>query len=374
MGSKKKYQHVPVAAQCNDHSAYLAGVPFQRFYSDAKTFAEIQLLVSEYYGFDAPNTMWDVYNIEAEALGQKMSYSAKGMPDVDLINPIIRDPSSLDHIRAPDPYKSGRMPWVHQINKIYLEKTGKPAYGFFCAPFSLAVNIRGYVNFIRDIKTNRSFAHQLLGFLCDDVLSPYIKAMRHETGISNFLADGMDAWASPPNVDLDIVDDFVLPYIDRLRETVGGRVVSGGQWGEEKCHDPERFMGQKLKACPLSLRISDPSLYILGPHRAKEFAQKHNVRVTAGLDAGLLMDGPVEKIIERIKFYIDVLGRDEKLFIYLNQIPATTPPSHIHAAVAACHTFGRFPIPDNLDEVKLDLSKRETFSEFMRSKGVTYGV
>ena len=25
---------------------------------------------------------------------------------------------------------------------------------------------------------------------------------------------------------------------------------------------------------------------------------------------------------------------------YLNQIPAETPPEHIHAAVAACHTYG----------------------------------
>ncbi|MGD8561600.1 MAG: uroporphyrinogen decarboxylase family protein [Desulfarculaceae bacterium] len=374
MGPRKKIQNVPIAAQCNDHSAYLAGVPYQKFYTDARTFAEVQLLVSEYYGFDAPNTMWDIYNIEAEALGQKMSYSPKGMPDVDFTSPIIKEPSILDDLKPPDPFKSGRMPWVHQLNKIYMEKTGRPAHGFFCAPFSLAVNIRGYVNFIRDIKTDPAYAHRLLEFICDEVLSPYIKAMRQETGIENMLADGMDAWASPPNVDLDIVDNFVLPYIERLRGTLGERVVTGGQWGEEKSHDPERFMLQKLKACPITLRISDPSLHVLGPHRVKEFAQRHKVRVTAGLDAGLLMDGPIDLIIERIRFYIDVLGREENLFIYLNQIPATTPPAHIHAAVAACRTFGKYPIAENFDEVALDLAERETFAEFAAAKGVSYAV
>lgn len=67
MRSSGNYKHVPIAAQCNDHSARLAGVPAQRFFTDANIFARTQLLATEYYGLDAPNNLWDVYNIEAEA-------------------------------------------------------------------------------------------------------------------------------------------------------------------------------------------------------------------------------------------------------------------------------------------------------------------
>jgi hypothetical protein len=77
----------------------------------------------------------------------------------------------------------------------------------------------------------------------------------------------------------------------------------------------------------------------------------------------------VEAIVERIKLYIDKLARDSRCMIHLNQIPAETPPEHIHAAVAACHTYGRHPIPENLDDVPFEIPKRESFAEFMREKG-----
>ena len=360
-----------IAAQCNDHSAYLAGVPFDRFFTDARTFARTQLLVTEYYGFDAPNTMWDGYNIEAEALGQKMMFSPDKIPDVDRREQLLAVPADLDRLKIPDPYKSGRMPWVHEVNKTFIELTGRPAQAYFCAPFSLAVNIRGYMNLVIDINTNPDFVHRLFTFLCDDVLVPFIEAMRHEIGRSDALADGSDAWASPPNVNLDMVDEFVVPYTERLRDRLGTKTVTRGQWGDAKSGDPERFMAQKLKCCPGFLSALDPDLYELGPRRIKDFAVKNNVRIAAGIDATLVRSGPIEAIVGRIRDYIDVMGRDGKCVIFLNHIPFDTPPEHIHAAVAAVHTYGRFPIAENLDELPLNIPQRETFSEFLRKKGET---
>ena len=372
MASATKGKHVIIAAQCNDHSAYLAGVPFKRFYTEARTFAKVQLLVSEYYGFDAPNNTWDVYNIEAEALGQKIVYHPNGIPDVDRTDPLIKSPATLDHIQPPDPYKSGRMPWVHQVNKVYMELTGRPARAFFCAPFSLAVNIRGYANLIDDIQENPAFAHRLFEFLCDEVLAPYIEAMRTEIGQPTALADGADAWASPPMISLEIMDEFVVQYTERLRKMLGDKVVTRGNWGDSKSRDPEfpeQFMARKLITSPGFLSVLDPDLNRLGPHRVKKFAQNHNAFVTAGVDARVLKEGPVDPIIERIKYYIDGMARDGRCAIYLNQIAAETPPGNIHAAVAACHTFGQFPIAENLNDINLEIFERESFTEFLRRKG-----
>lgn len=61
----KANRHVVVGAQSNDHSALLAGVPTERFFTDAATFNRAQLLATEYYEFDSPSIFWDVYNIEA---------------------------------------------------------------------------------------------------------------------------------------------------------------------------------------------------------------------------------------------------------------------------------------------------------------------
>ena len=48
-------------------------------------------------------------------------------------------------------------------------------------------------------------------------------------------------------------------------------------------------------------------------------------------------------------------------------IPADTPPAHVHAAVAAAHTYGHLPLADDLSQVKFELPKRESFEEFMKT-------
>jgi len=371
MPSTDKGKHVIIAAQCHDHTARLTGVSSHRFFTDALTFVRTQLLTTEYYGFDAPNNLWDVYNIEAEAMGQKIVYHPDGIPDADRTDPLIKSPSDLDRIRLPDPYKSARMPWVHQVNKIYMEMIGRPARAYFCAPFSLAVNIRGYENLINDMDERPDFVHRLFEFLCDQVLVPYIEAMRSEVGNPGLPANGNDAWASPPLLTLDMMDEYVVSYTERLRRRLGDRVVTHGNWGDAKSRDPERYMAQKLRCSPGVLSVLDPDLYRVGPERVKAFANKQNAFVTAGVDATLLRDGPIETIVERIKYYIDTMTRDGRGVIYLNQIPADTPPEHIHAAVAACHTYGRFPIQENLDDMHFQVPERESFSDFLRNKGET---
>lgn len=369
MTAPQEGKHIAVAAQCLDHSPRLAGISSRRFFTDAPTFARTQLLVSEYYGFDFPNTLWDIYNIEAEAMGQRMVFPEDGIPDVDRRAPLIASPSDLDRIRPPDPLRSGRMPWVHEVNRAYTEKRGKPAGAYFCAPFSLAANIRGYANLIMDMVESPDFVHRLFRFLCDEVIAPYVEAIRKETGIPGLLADGYDAWASPPMITLDMTDEYVVAYTERLRQHLGPKVVTRGNWGDSRGGDLERFLGQKLNCSPGYLSVLDPDLYEAGPERVKAFAREHKAFVTAGIDSSLLQKGPVEAIVGRVRYYIDTMARDGQCLIYLNQIAAETPTDHIHAAVAACRTYGRLPIAENLDKIRFELPTRESFQAFLKDKG-----
>jgi len=369
-----KDTHIAIGAQSNDHSAYLAGVSSRQFFTDALTFVRVQLLITEYYGFDALSNFWDVYNIEAEALGQKTVYHSTGIPDVDRTRPLIEIPSDLDQLAPTDPYKSGRMPWIHQINKYYLEMTGKLERAYFSAPFSIAVNIRGYENLVMDMFERPQFVHRLFKFICDDVLAPYIETMRREVDMPDLIMDGRDAWASPPMINLDMMDEYVVAYTQRLRDKLGSRLITRGNWGDAKSNDPERFFTQKLHCCPGLLSVLDPDLFEVGPARVKAYANEHNTLVAAGVDAALLKNGPAEAIVERIKLYIDKMARDGRCMIHLNQIPADTPPDHVHAAVAACHAYGRLPIPANLDDVDFDMPQRESFAEFIRTKGESVSI
>jgi len=362
--------HIAIGAQINDHAAFLAGVSSERFFTDANIFTQTQLLVTEYYKLDTLSNFWDVYNVEAEAMGQKVVYYPDSLPDIDRNRPLIAMPSDLDRLHPPNPYKSGRLPWIQKLNKNFLKITGKLDRVYFTAPFSLAANIRGYENLMEDMFIRPDFAHRLFKFICDEVLVPHIEVMRKEANMPDLLMDGRDAWASPPMITLDMMDEYVVTYNERLQDKVGGNLITRGNWGDAKSRDPERFFSQKTKCSPGSLSVLDPDLYEVGPERVKAYANEHNLFVTAGVDATLIQEGPVEAIVERIKFYIDKTARDGRCMIHLNQIPGKTPCEHVHAAVAACHTYGRFPIPENLDNIQFEMPKRKSFSDFVKEKTI----
>ena len=363
-----KEKHIIIGGQINDHAAFLARVPTKQFFTDADIFTRTQVLVTKYYKLDTLSNFWDVYNVEAEALGQKIIYHSAGLPDIDRTRPLIAKPSDLDHLHPPDPCTSGRLPWVHEVNKKFIEMTGTLDRAYFTAPLSLAANIRGYENLMEDMFQRPAFAHRLFKFICDDVLLPHLEMMRKELGMPDLLMDGRDAWASPPMITLDMMDEYVVYYTQYLRDRLDKNLITRGNWGDAKSRDPERFFLQKLKCTPGSLSVSDPDLFELGPGRVKAFADKHNLFVTAGVDAALLCEGPVEAIVERIKFYIDTFARNGQCMIHLNQIPRETPCEHVHAAVAACHTYGRLPLLDNLDDIAFEIPKRESFSDFVKQK------
>jgi hypothetical protein len=166
-----------------------------------------------------------------------------------------------------------------------------------------------------------------------------------------------------------MMDEYVVAYTDRLRDRLGDKLITRGNWGDAKSRDIERFFSQKLRCSPGALSVLDPDLYAVGPERVSKFADAHNAFITAGVDAKLLQDGPVEAIVERIRLYIDTLARGRRCMIHLNQIPAEAPPEHIHAAVAACRAFGRQPISEDLNDIHFQAPKREGFEEFLRMKG-----
>ena len=82
---------IPVCAQLHEFAMKEIGVTAKEFYTNAELLATGTLEIHQKYGIDVPVLDYDVYNIEAEAIGQEMKYSATGMPDVDRTRPLIRD-------------------------------------------------------------------------------------------------------------------------------------------------------------------------------------------------------------------------------------------------------------------------------------------
>ncbi len=343
-----KTDTIPVAAQINEHAVNLCGGDMREAYTHAAKFVEMNLAVFDFYRLDLPGFYYDIYNIEAEALGQGLTWEPDRMPDIDRSKPLIRQHSDLDLLRPPDFRKKARMPFVLQVLRLCYD-LGLPMRIRFCSPFSLAANIRGIENLLIDILTAPQFVHRLLAFLTDEVLIPWVQTQREVIGQAHSPANGADAAASPPIVTVEILEEFVMPYILRMNEKIGN-VTGMGYWGYSYLFkNPVKFrrmLELMASVSPKTLNCLDPDVASTGPEPYTQFALEKKMSLRLGLDTLLLQEGPLMKIAERCRRYVMVGSRAKSLVISINDISIHTPPRNVHTAVAAVRHFGRLPIEE----------------------------
>jgi len=356
---------VPVMAQLAAHTLRLTGVEDRSFWSDPDVFLRSHLMASEYYRLDTPSTYFDVYNVEAEAMGQSLVWLPGEFPEIDRTRHLIGEPDTLDRIHPPDPSKDGRMPFVIEVYRRLYDIGVKAAFRY-CGVFSLAANLRGLDALVMDIIERPEWAHKFFDFLTIDVLAPYLSAAR-EAISPDMPVLGADALASLPITNPDIVEEFALGYTVKLRELIGN-VGLFGWWGDSYAKDPEVIFNLKLTASPIYFYCLDPDAHLIGAEKIKAFADKHNRPLILGMDCPLLADGPIAAIVERARDYVRIGNDGGRLTIFLNAIPSETPPDHVIAAVKAIEFYSRNQSgPGNIDQ-PFTPPKAEPFADWVARK------
>jgi uroporphyrinogen-III decarboxylase len=334
---------VPVCAQMHEFAMQEIKAQPGEFYRNPEMLVCGTLEVQDKFGIDVPVLDYDIYNIEAEAIGQEIVFGENHMPDVDRTRPMIRDRDDLKKIRTPDFDTDGRFSNVIEMNRIFREVIGghTEATLRFCAPFSLAANIRGIEQLLMDIYTDPDFARSLFDRVVEELLAPWIlhlkKEFPHATSIS-----GDDATGSLPIVNLEILREWIVPYVLRLKELCGPEIYVPNWVGEHNLKNPQEMLDIKRQACPGFVEGQDPDVEKLGPELYKSYAEKHNEPLILGIGAGFLALASPAEIEERVKHYVDVGGRGGRLVLYLCNLGATTPPENVRAAIQAVHDFGTY--------------------------------
>lgn len=335
--------YVPILGAMEAHAFRSLGIGSWEFFTEPGAFVRAQLLMTGYYGFDLPSVVYDVYNIEVEALGQRLLYPEGSLPEVDISHLLLAQKGNLGRLVPPIPGESGRMPYVLEICRLFRDWTGLPSSAYFCTPFCQAVALRGYTNLIRDIRKDPTFVHELLRFLTEEVTIPWLGVLHEASGAASL--SGAAAWASFPMIDMKIQQEFVVPYMRRIAEVVPKATIFG-QLGYSYVPDPEEFLEtQREMGVPVILARS-PEPERLGPERFKALSQKHGLPLILCLPAELLRDGPIPEIVARLHRYIEAGAPSGRFALMLNYIPADTPPAHVFAAVAAAKQLGRYPLGD----------------------------
>jgi uroporphyrinogen-III decarboxylase len=319
------------------------GVAAREFYTNAQLLASGTLEIQQKYGIDVPILDYDVYNIEAEAIGQAIKFSDTGMPDVDRSHPLIRDWEDLPKIRTPDFESDGRFRQIIEMNKLFRSLIGPGADTTvqFCAPFSLAANIRGIEQLVLDIYTAPEFARRLFDQITEELLAPWILRIQKEFPAAHSIS-GCDATASLPIVNLDILENWVVPYIERLREICGPQVCVPNWTGESLLDNPAEMLDLKRRICPGFVEGQDPDVEKLGPEFYKKYAEENGLSLILGVGAVFLATATPAEVTERVRNYIDVGGKNGRFALYLCNLGATTPPDNVRAAVAAVKKYGAY--------------------------------
>ncbi len=100
----KDAEYAPVTTQMAEFCMQYGGHNGKRFFSDPELFVRGNLEAQSELGFDVPDMVWDVYSVEAEALGGNMAWFDDLYPALDNTASIIGNEKDLARIKAPDPF------------------------------------------------------------------------------------------------------------------------------------------------------------------------------------------------------------------------------------------------------------------------------
>ncbi len=332
---------VPFIVQMHEFSMVHMGQPGHEFYTNPEAFVRGICQTAVDYRVDMPSFIWDVYNVEAEALGLPLVLFEDMAPALDNVDPLIKNETDLASLKSPDPATAGRMPMVAEIIHLVKELTGRRPPLCFCGPFTMAAHLMTFENLIVQISQNPAFVHKVMNLIVDEVLVPYCAYMLRQFPDLPFY-DGSDATASLPFITQDMQEEFAMEPILRMQRQLSLPVLVDNWWGDSYTQDKERFWENKLKVTPEYFKIQDPDLWKVGLAEPMDFARRKGKSVVLGIDNNLFQNGPAEEIEKRVHEYMEVVEEaDGKGCVYFCNLSAVTPPEHVKIAVDAALDFRR---------------------------------
>jgi uroporphyrinogen decarboxylase len=348
---------VPVMVQPYVYAMAMHGLRSRTFFREPGPFINASYNMATYFGFDFWSPVFDFYNIEAEALGQRLIWRENSEPDVDTREPLVGSQRDLSALKPPVPGKSGRMPYVLDSYRRYMEVMGIPPTCYCCSPFTLAVMVRGYVNILRDMRRNPAFAHRLMEFLSMEVVAPWIDRM---VGVTNASLVAMsDAWASAPNMTTEHVREFCLPYVHKVIRATNSAmrtVFDTGSWGEKEVADPREILDIKLDMVvpgngfaalrPFFINVWNDDYEAIGIPKVRAYADEKKVCLILNVRPDLIEVGPPGEIVRTVKRIIREGSGKGRLAILVNLVPPGTPAENVHTVAAAIRQYGRYPVRD----------------------------
>ncbi len=334
----KPYDRIRCGPSIGDHAANLIGVKVSELHCSVEKFLQGQIVAKERYAIESSIIGPGLGGI-AEALGSKLVFPDHGAPYV--CDYAIKDFSDLDKISLANPKKSGRFSFVLQTAEALVDKLGKeiPVSVGIPGPFTTAGNLRGSVNFLRDLIKNPEFAHRILRIVTDTTIAFVKEVAKRDVSI-----EIDEPSASGALISKDMFAKFTLPY---LKEVIDAIIMSG------KSAPSLHICGNTKKIWTLMADAGAGALSLdetIDLEEAKKVVGHRvvlvgNVKPTATMYLGTPKDVEREakeclrKAYDSPKGYVLALGCG---------LPIDAPPENILALRDAARKYGKYPFNPEL--------------------------
>ncbi|MBN2852412.1 MAG: hypothetical protein JXQ23_06715 [Clostridia bacterium] len=284
MGEGKFPPVIPFIPTIFEHSAKVIGVTPSAIALDEDLLVKSQLACYELYKHDLISVGVDIYNVEYEALGAKVTFpDNEELPSTQDV--LVKMESDLDKLKVPDPEKAGRMPmFLNAVDRINKEVGNEVTVnGTIVGPFTLAAIMRGFENFIMDLVLNPDFAFKLMEF-SNKVSLAYAKSFI-DRGVGLSINE---SWIAPPLLSPSFYNEFVVDYEKQLITDIkklgqkNVALISGGNTNE---------ILKDMVTTGTSLLLADSEcdrIYY------KKICQENNILMRASISSGIVEDGDEE--------------------------------------------------------------------------------
>ncbi|MBT6338171.1 MAG: hypothetical protein HOJ48_02630 [Desulfobacula sp.] len=333
----------PVLAQMHEFVLRQSGLKGREFYTNPEKHVRETLKVGQEFGLDIPDIagFCDTYNIEAEALGATILYKDTSSPTKTL-EPLIQNEKDIAQLKIPNPETDGRMQGAVDCLAVFKELTGRPTGHGCCAPLSLAVQLCGFQSIAINMMQNPGFVHRILWVLTEEVIGPYLQfVIKKQPDLLSICA--ADAMCSIPLLSEEMIMEFSVPYIVRLKEMCRGTILTTRNWvGDSKSKNLEGYWAKKLAVGSGILEVQDPDLNKIGIDRVTAYAEKRKLPLILGVGAEFLTSASIPEIQVRIKEYL-LAGNDlKRRAIYLCNLDYNFSPEKLRATIAAINQYCKY--------------------------------
>lgn len=159
--------------------------------------------------------------------GLHINYQTDGVPIFE--SHALENNPDISQLRPFDFYSTGEMPVVHkrydELNRIskelYGKKIGVGFPHFHRGPLDIAIQLRGYENFVGDCSENPGYVRELMDYIIAERkrFNELASAFRGEPlPATTFIADD---WLHIPFISPKIFDEFVIPAYLKIQENEG---------------------------------------------------------------------------------------------------------------------------------------------------------